>query len=126
MLLGHTLVIITLWLVAITLSTPTNITSGWATFYDDEHCSVNPGIAVSMTNPGCLNESGRRSFHMRKTDHRQYWLIVSPTQNCPCQSYCRTLYNRRDGPCVKLEGDTIGLSYRFLADEYRICNPNNC
>lgn len=120
--LGHIITALSLCIVRIALASPTNITSGWATFYDDEHCTLNPGIAVSMTNPGCLNENGRRSFHTHKTDHRMYQLIVSPTRDCPCQSSCRIYYGPADGPCVTLDGDMIGRSYRWLAQE----RPGSC
>lgn len=35
----------------------------WANFYDDQECSVNGGISVSLNNDGCLNErkSGKYS-----------------------------------------------------------------
>jgi len=40
---------------------------GFATFYDDNACSVGGGIAVSMGNSGCLaNEIGRNSVFIRK------------------------------------------------------------
>lgn len=119
------------WLAAAVLgfSIPPNGTSAmgaWATFYDDENCSVNPGMAVSMNNPGCLNEAGRGSFMMRD-DHRKYLVIVSPSNGCHCQSHCEMLVFRHDTPCIQLTGNMRGSSYRFVVDRKGWCpNRDQC
>ena len=129
----QTLQLAIIWLAAtaavtLALSIPTNLTSdfgAWATFYDDDNCSVNPGRAVSMNNPGCLNEPGRGSFYMRD-QHRKYLLISSPSEGCHCQSHCKMLLWFHDTPCIKLGDDMRGSSYRFLGDRKGWCPKNQC
>lgn len=129
MLFHRNIAAIILWLATIAFSSPTNITAtkwAWATFYDDENCRLNPGRAVNMANPGCLNEAGRKSFSMRNINYfPPYLLIVSPTNNCPCQSSCRKL-DYKDEHCIRLRGHLVGSSYRFLSDATGRCPANQC
>ncbi|KAI1137787.1 hypothetical protein F5Y05DRAFT_386356 [Hypoxylon sp. FL0543] len=47
----------------------------WAQFCDDTACSVNCGVAVDVTNPGCLaREWGRKSI---KLHGQSRWFRVS-------------------------------------------------
>lgn len=108
-----------------TLSQPTNATRKWAQFYDDDSCAGAPGLSVSLSNPACLNEAGRRSFKLHGYDFGLYFLISSPSSDCPCQSYCTRLTGRDDG-CFKLQGSMLGASYRFVGRQNRLCPQNQC
>lgn len=103
----------------------------YATFYDDNACTQNPGEAVSAANPGCLNESGRHSIYFQDgTDDNGYNLVYSPSQNCPCQSYCYpSIAAGGNGlpKCVSLDGTPSAESYRFVGTGFSSgCDANNC
>ncbi|KAJ5995109.1 hypothetical protein N7481_002086 [Penicillium waksmanii] len=108
-----------------TLAQPTNATRKWAQFYDDDSCGGSHGLSVSLNNPGCLNEAGRGSFKLHGYDFGQYFLISSPDNDCPCQSYCTRLTGRDNG-CFKLQGNMLGSSYRFVRRENKLCPQNQC
>jgi len=120
----HLLLVVTIFSWA-TRAYPNNTTTKWAQFYDDDSCSGSPGISVSLSNPGCLNERGRRSFSLHGYDFGLYYLISSPGNDCPCQSSCTSLTGRDTG-CIKLEGDILGSSYRFVMRQNKLCPPNQC
>lgn len=114
-----------------TLAHPTNTTHHdgfWARFYDDDSCTTNGGISVSLTNPGCLNEAGRGSMKIHGHGFNLFYLISSPTNDCPCQSHCMLLHGRQTFECIKLRDRTRGSSYRFVAREIASsrCPSNQC
>ena len=92
----------------------------WAQFCDDNACSVNCGISVELSNPGCLDEVGRGSiyFHDSSPD---YALVFSPGGECPCQNECIDGIGA-DG-CYNLDGHSFAESFRFIGDS---CEANNC
>jgi hypothetical protein len=101
----------------------------YATFYDDTACSVNGGEAVSLSNPGCLNESGRNSIYFQSGSNKAATLIISPSANCPCQNGCIYGVGAEDGSaayCLNIDGTSNGPSgsFRFISDNG--CPPNNC
>ena len=62
---------------------------GYATFYDDNACTENPGTAVSMANDGCLaNEIGRNSIYIQPGCLFVGYLVWSPGTDCDCQDEC--------------------------------------
>lgn len=104
---------------------PTNDTTKWAQFYDNDSCSGSHGMGVKLENPGCLNEPGRRSFKLHGYDFGLYYLISSPNSDCPCQSNCFALAGRENG-CFRLDGSMVGSSYRFISRQNRVCPQNQC
>ncbi|KAI1139429.1 hypothetical protein F5Y05DRAFT_381926 [Hypoxylon sp. FL0543] len=60
----------------------------WAQFCDDSSCSQRCGESVKVPNPGCLNESGRKSILFHGGPSHDYAVVVSPSTNCPCQRMC--------------------------------------
>ena len=62
---------------------------GYATFYDDNACTENPGTAVSMADDGCLaNEIGRNSIYIQPGCLGVGYLVWSPGTDCDCQDEC--------------------------------------
>lgn len=99
----------------------------YATFYNDQACSVGAGIAVNTANPGCLNEAYRESIYFQSGDGNTAsgaGLVVSPSENCPCQSTCREGVGGSEG-CYNLVENQIAHapSYRFITGK---CDPDNC
>lgn len=112
-------------------ATSTNVTErpiaqGWAVFCDDDNCSENCGMAVSLNNPGCLREPHRKSV---KFHGKIYWshfnLIVSPDDQCSCQSNCADGIAGDSSHCMSLE-PFQGGSYRFITAEMCNMDNNNC
>jgi hypothetical protein len=101
-------------------------TAIYATFYNDDACTEGAGQPVSTTNPGCLNESGRQSVYFQTaTTDKSYYLIYSPSTDCPCQSYAQFIVGEVQLPaCVKLDGPAA-QSYRFVEDTGPAA-ANNC
>ena len=102
---------------------------GYATFYDDNACSVNPGIAVAIDNPGCLaNEFGRNSIYIQPgTDMlvADAALVWSPGSACDCQVDCSIVnYNGGSDYCWNLNGHAGASSFRFVTNQE--CDANNC
>jgi hypothetical protein len=58
----------------------------YAQFCNDDSCNDGCGESVSVDNPGCLNENGRRSIKFHDLNFAQVSLVFSPTPNCPCQN----------------------------------------
>lgn len=99
-------------------------TQGWAYFCDDENCNEGCGESASVNNPGCLNESGRKSVKLNgNIAWNQFALIVSPDQNCPCQDNCFAGFSGGDNLCVSLD-NYQGSSYRFITASS--CPGNTC
>lgn len=99
----------------------------YATFYDDNACTQNGGEAVSVSNPGCLNESGRQSIYFQAGfDDADVYLVESSAANCPCQDNCDYIaldtYNS-DPFCYSIDL-TAWNSYRFETGTE--CPANNC
>ncbi|KAI1324118.1 hypothetical protein F5Y16DRAFT_424247 [Xylariaceae sp. FL0255] len=94
----------------------------WAMFCDDTDCTTGCGESVSVTNPGCLNESGRQSilFH-GDIDSGDYSLVVSPSGNCPCQDNCETIPSGTT--CLDISLYEDAQSFRFISGN---CGSNNC
>ena len=118
----------TLAAAAPTLS-PRN-TDTYATFYNDDACTQGAGEAVDTTNPGCLNESGRRSIYFQAAfDNSDKLLIESADQNCPCQTHCDLIpINTHGGSAFCYPIDlTAYNSLRFIAAANNpYCPANNC
>jgi hypothetical protein len=94
------------------------ICGSWVQFCNDEYCTQGCGEAVCTTNPGCLNESGRktvRAVYGNVNDAAK--LVVSPGGNCPCQSTCTAM-------SLSCQAIPEGESYRFVTGQD--CDPNNC
>jgi hypothetical protein len=123
-------------IIAVALGIATRVTAApvlsprntviYATFYDDNACTQNPGEAVSCNNPGCLNENGRHSIYFQKasTDNI-YNLVFSPSPNCPCQNHCETaIVGLKYLPrCESLDGKPNAESFRFIQGR---CDADNC
>ncbi|KAI1385523.1 uncharacterized protein F4822DRAFT_445480 [Hypoxylon trugodes] len=94
----------------------------WAQFCDDTSCSQNCGESVKVSDPGCLNEGGRKSilFHGDENDG-DYAFVVSSGGNCPCQSTCTSVpHNTNCWDISQYSGDQ---SFRFVGGS---CGSNNC
>ncbi|KAF1821988.1 uncharacterized protein K489DRAFT_370879 [Dissoconium aciculare CBS 342.82] len=99
----------------------------YATFYNDDSCTQNKGIAVNVRNPGCLNESGRRSIYFQGGfNDSDVMLVESPGQNCPCQSHCDpiNLNAHASNPFCLAIDLTAYQSVRFVGGTR--CSANNC
>lgn len=98
-------------------------TEGWASFCDNADCN-NCGMSVSLTNPGCLRQTGRKAvkFHGNPI-WNTFTLIASPDDQCGCQSSCQPGLHADSG-CFPLD-DLQGGSYRFITGD-GICPSNNC
>ncbi|PWN86931.1 hypothetical protein FA10DRAFT_190134 [Acaromyces ingoldii] len=68
--------------------------SAWAQFCNTDDCN-DCGESVEITNPGCLNESGRKTikFHgySLTSGAELIQLVVSPSPDCPCEASCSTV-----------------------------------
>ncbi|KAK3681312.1 hypothetical protein B0T22DRAFT_344787, partial [Podospora appendiculata] len=93
----------------------------WAQFCDDSNCSQNCGGSVQVSNPGCLNEGGRRSIRFHGGGGGDYSLVVSPSGNCPCQVTCTTVPSGVG--CWDISGYSGYQSFRFIGGH---CSGNNC
>ncbi|KAI0139502.1 hypothetical protein F4776DRAFT_591889 [Hypoxylon sp. NC0597] len=103
------------------VATPMVAAKGWARFCDDTACSDNCGEWVSTSNPGCLQESGRKSIQFK-----ELWenLVFSPDDKCSCQTEC--VSTPGSGPksgCQDITSFVTALSFRFIGDN---CGGNNC
>lgn len=95
-----------------------SICGSYVQFCDDQYCTKNCGIAVCTTNPGCLNENGRKTVRAVYGDVNEAAnLVVSPTPDCPCQNNCV-------GMSLSCQEIPSGQSYRFNTDGG--CDANNC
>ncbi|KAE8151148.1 hypothetical protein BDV25DRAFT_139131 [Aspergillus avenaceus] len=104
-----------------TLSTQTQ---GWAYFCNDENCNEGCGQSVSINNPGCLNQSGRKSLKLKgNIAWDKFALLSSPDQNCPCQDNCYAAFSGGDDLCISLD-NLPGSSYRFITADS--CPGNTC
>jgi hypothetical protein len=127
-IIGATLVLATTFVSA----APANVIL-YATFYDDTACSVNGGEAVSLSNPGCLNESGRNSIYFQSGSNQSGVLIISPSPDCPCQNGCIYGVGAGEGDaayCQNIDGTSNGPSgsFRFISmlSAGNKCPPDNC
>lgn len=103
--------------------------SGYATFYNDNVCTVSGGEAVSISNPGCLKESGRHSIYIQEGARAEvvtYSLVLTSGTGCSCQVQCindlvhhPTVKNF----CFSLEGYAYAESFRWIEGN---CGKNNC
>ncbi|KAI2469563.1 hypothetical protein F4781DRAFT_214817 [Annulohypoxylon bovei var. microspora] len=93
----------------------------WAQFCDDTACSQGCGESVSVSDPGCLNESGRKSILFHGTADNDYALVVSPSGNCPCQNTCSSVPS--GSTCWDISGYSADQSFRFISGS---CGSNNC
>ncbi|KAF2968185.1 hypothetical protein GQX73_g5362 [Xylaria multiplex] len=114
--------------VPLAAASPTNDTAiqgidFWGQFCDDTGCSRNCGRSVRISNPGCLNEPGRRSirFHGANVGKGDYALVVSPSGSCPCQSSCSSVPHGTR--CWSISNYRNARSFRFISGH---CNRNNC
>lgn len=103
----------------------------YATFYDDDACTKNPGEAVDTQNPGCLEEGGRYSIYFQsgtQAGEEHAALVVSPASGCNCQSTCINNAAAGNAYCMNLNdypGAANAPSYRFVGNKDG-CDPNNC
>ncbi|ORY56400.1 uncharacterized protein BCR38DRAFT_300040, partial [Pseudomassariella vexata] len=93
----------------------------WAQFCDDTDCSQGCGESVQVSNPGCLNESGRRSILFHGGANGDYALVVSPSGNCPCQENCASVPTGTT--CWDISQYASSQSFRFIGGS---CSGNNC
>ncbi|KAI2619512.1 hypothetical protein GGS26DRAFT_601975 [Hypomontagnella submonticulosa] len=93
----------------------------WAQFCNDSGCSQGCGESVQVSNPGCLNESGRKSILFHGTSGGDYALVVSPSGNCPCQNACESVPS--GATCLDISQYGSAQSFRFISGN---CAGNNC
>lgn len=93
----------------------------WAQFCNDNACSQGCGQSVDLSNPGCLNQSGRKSIRFHGSGGGDHSLVVSPGSDCPCQSTCATVPSGSE--CWDISDYSDALSFRFIGGG---CDPNNC
>jgi len=127
---------------AATLSPTTNISSaiqaapdsmGWIQFCNDDWCQEGCGEYVSISNPGCLQESGRRSFNLLNGNILPlggWGMVYTPNDQCSCKSEC--LEHDTNAECYQID-ETLAaetLSFRLLTSEgpHGACwgSVNNC
>jgi hypothetical protein len=111
--------------VAVAFDNGAEISSyGWATFYDDNACTSNPGEAVSMGNSGCLaNEYNRNSIYIQPGLFSPS-LVWSPGNTCNCQNHCTGVsVNGGNNYCWNLNGNPGAQSFRFIQQG---CSGDNC
>ncbi|KAI1206505.1 uncharacterized protein F4807DRAFT_463716 [Annulohypoxylon truncatum] len=88
--------------------------SVWAQFCDDEACSVNCGLSVSVNNPACLRkEWGRKSVRLHGQNFIGSYLVNSPDANCGCQNDCTSIPGTGLPICIDLTNKATAQSYRF-------------
>ncbi|KAI2464577.1 hypothetical protein F4781DRAFT_439486 [Annulohypoxylon bovei var. microspora] len=86
----------------------------WAQFCDDEACSVNCGISVSVENPACLSkEWDRNSIRLHGQDVVSNYLVHSPDEACSCQNDCTSIPGTGLPTCVDISKKATSQSYRF-------------
>ncbi|KAI1454815.1 hypothetical protein F4805DRAFT_460322 [Annulohypoxylon moriforme] len=93
----------------------------WAQFCDDTGCSQNCGESVRVSDPGCLNESGRKSIRFHGSGGGDYALVTSPNGNCPCQNGCSSVPSGTQ--CWDISQYSGDNSFRFISGN---CGSNNC
>lgn len=120
----------------------TRNTQIYATFYNDDDCKEGAGIAVSVNNDGCLNESGRQSIYFQSASEfaKEASLVFSPSPDCPCQTGCipyitdvdstggdKKARSAEDAHCYNLNTynkyAVEAQSFRFIKQG---CSGNNC
>jgi hypothetical protein len=95
-----------------------SICGSYMQFCNDDYCTQGCGEAVCTTNPGCLNENGRKTIRaVYGNFNSAAKLVVSPTPNCPCQNNCIA----STSSCQPIPE---GQSYRFVTGQD--CDKNNC
>ncbi|KAF8177801.1 hypothetical protein K438DRAFT_1554463, partial [Mycena galopus ATCC 62051] len=100
----------------------------WAQFCNDKACSEGCGISVAVSNPGCLNENGRQSimFHGSTSSLGNYALVVSPSENCPCQDTCRVLSDTQCMDISAFGGQDQSFRFNGASQGGGTCDANNC
>lgn len=87
--------------------------AGWAYFCTDMACSE--GCTenwVSISNPGCI--SGSYGSFKNKRLAGDYTLVISPSEDCPCQSHrISGLSDDYDNDCIDISKYN-GQSFRFI------------
>lgn len=113
------------------LALPACNATTYCNFYDDEHCSVNKGLGISVDNPGCLEENaGRGSIRCGGTNIQNVNLIATNVPGCSCQYQVEPNILGGEGGllfswtlgCVNLNQYGIGVangiqSYRFVGSK---------
>jgi hypothetical protein len=100
----------------------------YAQFCNDDNCSVGCGTSVSVDNPGCLVQRGRRSVKFHGANLAKAVLVSSPGADCGCQNYCydgvvTAVVGAGANTCVHLTGPSAE-SFRFVGEQS--CKNNNC
>jgi hypothetical protein len=104
----------------------------YATFYNDDACTQGAGQPVSVSNPGCLNESGRRSIYFQAGfNDADVALVESADANCPCQTHCELVgLNEHNSNAFCLTVDLSAYnSMRFIGGPNNAgatCPADNC
>ncbi|XDG08908.1 hypothetical protein ABKA04_008523 [Annulohypoxylon sp. FPYF3050] len=98
-----------------------NTQATWAQFCDDTNCSQNCGQSVDISNPGCLNQNGRKSIRFHGGSSGGKALVVSSGGNCPCQNTCASVPS--DTGCWDISQYSGDHSFRFISGK---CSSNNC
>ena len=119
--------ILTLALTAFALSRGASA-QVWAQFCDDNACAINCGESVDVSNPGCLDESGRNSILFHEGDlgpTEEFSLVFSPEPGCNCQNECIDSIAGPNGVpgCYDLNGNQFATSFRFIGGS---CGGDNC
>lgn len=90
-------------------------TWGYATFCNDNACSVGCGEAVYMGSGGCLaNEHNRNCICIQGACGRFPSLLWSPDSTCNCQSECQMVPDSGVNHCRNLNGNNPANSFRFV------------
>ncbi|KAJ7249603.1 hypothetical protein C8J57DRAFT_1723813 [Mycena rebaudengoi] len=100
----------------------------WAQFCNDKACSEGCGISVAVSNPGCLNENGRQSimFHGATSELKRFALVVSPSENRPCQDTCRVLSDTQCMDISAFGGQDQSFRFNGASQGGGTCDANNC
>ncbi|RYP15277.1 hypothetical protein DL765_005801 [Monosporascus sp. GIB2] len=93
----------------------------WAQFCDDTDCSQGCGQSVQVSNPGCLNQNGRRSIRFHGMADGDYAMVISPSSDCPCQETCQSIPSGET--CWDISLHQEAKSFRFISGN---CASNNC
>ncbi|KAI7340846.1 hypothetical protein KC315_g455 [Hortaea werneckii] len=97
---------------------------GNATFYNDHACKVNPSVAHSMGNDGCIgNQIGRNSIYIQGDCFDDVSMVWSPGSGCNCQKDCAAVPGAGQNLCWDLGGHAGAQSFRFISEG---CSNNNC
>lgn len=115
--------------LALALFATSSSASGWATFCNDDFCSEGCGTAVSVNNPGCLAQAGRRSIKLEGLNWQSVSLLYSPNGDteCGCATFCRSglfVPNLQKDWCLMLDGDPWANSFRFINGD--ACPDDTC